>query len=55
MQTKSELSRAMKRLSVLSSAYKAGHTNVLQEMTEILDDLIERKIINKKQYLKYFK
>ena len=55
MQTKSELSKAIKRLSVLLTAYKAGHTNVLQEMTEILDDLIERKIINKKQYLKYFK
>ena len=31
-------SKALKRSSVLSSAYKAGHTNVLQEMTEILDD-----------------
>ena len=45
----------MKRLSVLLTAYKAGHTNVLQEMTEILDDLVERKIINKKQYLEYLK
>ena len=42
--------KVMKRLSVLSSAYKAGHTNVLQEMTSILDDLLERKIITKKQY-----
>ena len=43
----------MKRLSVLSSAYKAGYTNVLKEMTSILDDLLERKIINKKQYREF--
>ena len=47
------MSKCQKRLTVLSSAYKAGHTNVLQEMTAILDDLIERKIINKQQYIKY--
>ena len=47
--------KVMKRLSVLLTAYKAGHTNVLQEMTEILDNLVERKIINKKQYLEYLK
>ena len=29
--------KIMKRLGVLSSAYKAGHTNVLKEMTAILD------------------
>ena len=42
--------KIMKRLGVLSSAYKAGHTNVLKEMTAILDDLLERKIITKRQY-----
>ena len=40
----------MKRLGALSSAYKAGHRNVLKEMTSILDNLLERKIITKKQY-----
>ena len=45
--------KLMKRLNVLSSAYKAGHTNVLQEMTSILDDLLERKIITKKEYQKF--
>ena len=45
--------KLMKRLNVLSSAYKAGHTNVLQEMTTILDNLLERKIINKKQYQEF--
>ena len=45
--------KIMKRLGVLSSAYKAGHTNVLKEMTAILDDLLERKIITKKQYQEF--
>ena len=45
--------KIMKRLGVLSSAYKAGHTNVLKEMTAILDDLLERKIINKRQYQEF--
>ena len=45
--------KIMKRLGVLSSAYKAGHTNVLEEMTAILDDLLERKIITKKQYQEF--
>ena len=45
--------KIMKRLGVLSSAYKAGHTNVLKEMTAILDDLLERKIITKRQYREF--
>ena len=45
--------KIMKRLGVLSSAYKAGHTNVLKEMTAILDDLLERKIITKRQYQEF--
>ena len=45
--------KIMKRLGVLSSAYKAGHTNVLKEMTSILDDLLERKTITKKQYQEF--
>ena len=45
--------KIMKRLGVLSSAYKAGHTNVFKEMTAILDDLLERKIITKRQYREF--
>ena len=45
--------KIMKRLGVLSSAYEAGHTNVLKEMTAILDDLLERKIITKRQYREF--
>ena len=45
--------KIMKRLGVLSSAYKEGHANVLKEMTAILDDLLERKIITKKQYQEF--
>ena len=52
-QSEDELNKVMKRLNVLSSGYKAGHTNVLQEMTSILDDLLERKIITKKQYREF--
>ena len=44
------MKKIMKRFGVLSSAYKAGHTN---EMTTILDDLLERKIITQKQYQEF--
>ena len=49
----STVEEIVKRVTVLKAAYNAGHSNVKQELTSLLDNLLTRKIITKEKYLDF--
>ena len=49
----SSIKEIKKRVLVLSANYKAGHDNVLDELTALLDVLLKKKKIKYTEYLQY--
>ena len=43
----------LKRVNVLVASYRLGHSNVIEELTSLLDELLKLKKITKRQYLEF--